>query len=165
METGPNPLPYYAGLLVWVIKAIAQYDHRILKTRVGNLNDSHLLLSACMLAWRMGAVSNLSLPQGQLHMDADGSVWIEDHRVADLTGLSQKLLACLFENEGQVVNNRSIITAYGEKNFENEINLEQRVRQEISRLRQEIEPDPAHPRYILTVRGKGYRLNPAGKTK
>jgi DNA-binding response OmpR family regulator len=28
----------------------------------------------------------------------------------------------------------------------------------IMKLRQKVEPDPAHPRYILTVRGKGYRL-------
>jgi len=25
-------------------------------------------------------------------------------------------------------------------------------------LRQKIEPDPANPRYLVTVRGRGYRL-------
>ena len=28
----------------------------------------------------------------------------------------------------------------------------------IAKLRRKIEPDPAHPRYLLTVRGAGYRL-------
>jgi DNA-binding response OmpR family regulator len=28
----------------------------------------------------------------------------------------------------------------------------------IGKLRQKIEPEPAHPRYILTVRGVGYRF-------
>ena len=28
----------------------------------------------------------------------------------------------------------------------------------VMKLRQKVEPDPARPRYILTVRGKGYRL-------
>ena len=35
---------------------------------------------------------------------------------------------------------------------------DQVVDQRIYRLRQEIEPDPAHPRYILTVHGIGYRF-------
>ena len=28
----------------------------------------------------------------------------------------------------------------------------------INRIREKIEPDPSHPRYLLTVRGLGYRL-------
>jgi DNA-binding response OmpR family regulator len=28
----------------------------------------------------------------------------------------------------------------------------------IQRLRRKIEPDPAHPRYLLTVRGVGYKF-------
>jgi DNA-binding response OmpR family regulator len=28
----------------------------------------------------------------------------------------------------------------------------------VKNLRRKLEPDPAHPRYILTVRGVGYRL-------
>ena len=30
----------------------------------------------------------------------------------------------------------------------------------IGRLRQKVEPDPAHPRYVVTVAGLGYRLDP-----
>jgi DNA-binding response OmpR family regulator len=30
----------------------------------------------------------------------------------------------------------------------------------IKNLRHKLEPEPAHPHYILTVRGVGYRLNP-----
>jgi len=37
---------------------------------------------------------------------------------------------------------------------------ERTVDAHIKNLRRKIEPDPAHPRYILTVRGIGYRMNP-----
>jgi two-component system response regulator RegX3 len=33
------------------------------------------------------------------------------------------------------------------------------VRGLVSRLRRKIEPDPSQPRYLITVRGLGYRLN------
>jgi two-component system phosphate regulon response regulator OmpR len=32
----------------------------------------------------------------------------------------------------------------------------------VARLRRKIEPDPAHPVYIRTVRGAGYLFNPQG---
>jgi len=32
----------------------------------------------------------------------------------------------------------------------------------VTRLRRKIEPDPAHPVYVRTVRGEGYLFNPAG---
>lgn len=33
-----------------------------------------------------------------------------------------------------------------------------RIEKLVSRLRTKIEPDPAQPRYLVTVRGRGYRL-------
>jgi DNA-binding response OmpR family regulator len=33
----------------------------------------------------------------------------------------------------------------------------------ITRLRQKVEPEPASPRFITTVRGDGYTFDPAGK--
>jgi DNA-binding response OmpR family regulator len=33
----------------------------------------------------------------------------------------------------------------------------------VGRLRQKIEPDPASPRYIVTVWGAGYRLDPGSR--
>lgn len=37
---------------------------------------------------------------------------------------------------------------------------ERTVDAHIKNLRRKIEPDPGHPRYVLTVRGIGYRINP-----
>jgi DNA-binding response OmpR family regulator len=33
-----------------------------------------------------------------------------------------------------------------------------RIEKLVSRLRQKIEPDPTNPHYLVTVRGRGYRL-------
>jgi len=33
----------------------------------------------------------------------------------------------------------------------------------VTRLRRKIEPDPAHPRYLLTIRGEGYVFMPEGR--
>jgi DNA-binding response OmpR family regulator len=37
---------------------------------------------------------------------------------------------------------------------------ERTVDAHVKNLRQKIEPDPTTPRYVLTVRGAGYRFNP-----
>jgi DNA-binding response OmpR family regulator len=33
-----------------------------------------------------------------------------------------------------------------------------RIEKLVSRLRQKIEADPANPKYLLTIRGRGYKL-------
>jgi two-component system response regulator RegX3 len=33
-----------------------------------------------------------------------------------------------------------------------------RIEKLVSRLRQKLEPDIANPRYVLTIRGRGYKL-------
>ena len=33
-----------------------------------------------------------------------------------------------------------------------------RIEKLVSRLRQKLEPDAANPRYVITVRGRGYKL-------
>jgi two-component system response regulator RegX3 len=105
---------------------------------------------------------DVSLPGGPLRLDDDGRVWLGDRRVAVLTGLHLKLLQYLIEQAGKAVSPRLIVeSVYGEKY--NSKDQDQSVRQEISRLREKIEPDQGQPRYIVTVREKGYRLHIDGR--
>ena len=163
-ETGPDLLPYYAGLLAWAVEAMARYDPGVLSTQADKLRRAHLLLAASMIAEQLETgINRPPMLGGQLRLD-DGIVWIGDRRVTTLTGLRLKLLECLYEKSDQIVSNRIIVeNAYGEKYDSIDRNQSQRIRQEIRRLREEIEPNLNRPHYILTERGRGYRLNLSGE--
>jgi DNA-binding response OmpR family regulator len=162
VETGSNPIPYYGGLLVWTVEAIANYDPGVWSTQAERLRGAHLLLTACILAERLGIVVDTSPASGPLRLDENGRVWLGEKRVASLIGLHLKLLQCLSEQAGKVVSPRVIVEkVYGEK-YSNK-DRDQSIRQEILRLREKIEPDPSQPRYIITEREKGYRLQVSGE--
>jgi DNA-binding response OmpR family regulator len=165
-ETGPDLIPYYAGLLAWIIGVISQYDPGILSTQADKLRSAHLLLAACMLSKRLSTI--IDIPSlngnGELRLDDEGRVWIGERYVTTLSGLRLKLFGCLYEYAGQSVSNRMIIEkVYGELFNPRDRDQNQRIRQEIRRIREEIEPKPDQPRYILTVREKGYRLQISGE--
>ena len=62
----------------------------------------------------------------------------------------------LLENRGRVITRDELLLKVWEYPV---AGLQTRtVDNYVMKLRQKIEPDPARPRYILTVRGKGYRL-------
>jgi DNA-binding response OmpR family regulator len=62
----------------------------------------------------------------------------------------------LVENKGRVVSRDELLMKVWEYPV---AGIQTRtVDNYIMKLRQKVEPDPARPRYILTVRGKGYRL-------
>jgi DNA-binding winged helix-turn-helix (wHTH) protein len=166
-ETGFNPLPYQAGLLAWVVKAMTNYTPGSLLTQADKLRGAHLLLAAAMISESLTKISPSPLPAGgALRLDKENRVWIGDRMVTTLSGSRLKLLNCLYEQSGKAVNNRIITeTVYDEKYDPLKDGQNQRIRQEIRRLREEIEPDPDRPRYILTVRENGYRLQPKGESE
>lgn len=66
-----------------------------------------------------------------------------------------EVLKTLAESAGQVVTSEQILSAvWGPRGVAHEDYLRLAIR----RLRSKLEGDPAHPRYILTERGVGYRL-------
>ena len=72
-----------------------------------------------------------------------------------LTATEQRLLFYLAENSGRVLTNEQILETVWGAEYVNEADY---VKLYIWRLRQKIEKDPRHPRYILTERGIGYRF-------
>jgi DNA-binding response OmpR family regulator len=66
-----------------------------------------------------------------------------------------RLLYHLVENAGWVVPHETLLAKVWGYEYQEEV---QYLRLYVTYLRQKIEPDPSHPRYILTERGVGYRF-------
>ncbi len=66
-----------------------------------------------------------------------------------------RLLYHLIENAGWVVPHETLLSKVWGYEYRDEVHY---LRLYITYLRQKIEPDPAHPRYIFTERGVGYRF-------
>jgi DNA-binding response OmpR family regulator len=166
-ETGPDPLPYYAGLLAWAVGAMARYDPAAFYTQAEQMRGAHLLLAAAMLAGRLAETFSAppSRPGGVLRLDEDGTLWNGADRIGDLWGQELALLRLLFERPGQILSRQTIVEAVFDEPYQaGDEHLESRINSLVRRLRIKIEPDPNHPRYVLTAKGKGYRLQAGGKT-
>ena len=76
-----------------------------------------------------------------------------------MTQLEMKLLQYFVENEGRVIPRSELLeNVWGVPG-----NLNTRAPDQfIRRLRKTFEPDPAHPRHLLTIRDAGYRFVAAG---
>jgi two-component system, OmpR family, KDP operon response regulator KdpE len=76
-----------------------------------------------------------------------------------LRGQTYNLLLGLYERAGRLCTRREIIEQIlGQKYDETDSSQISRLNTAIRRLREKIEYDPDHPRYLLTETGGGYRL-------
>jgi len=123
----------------------------------------YLLLRARLLAClRRGADSRPMAPvrlaktEALLMADPDRRlVFVSDGRSVQLTPREFDLLQYLLRNRGRVLTPEAILANVWGPEYSGEETL---VKQFIHRLRMKIEPDPANPEYIVTIRGSGYAL-------
>jgi DNA-binding response OmpR family regulator len=83
-------------------------------------------------------------------------------RVAPTTPLEYKLLALFTQRPGRVLTRRVLIDQVWGKET---MITERVVDNQIASLRKKIEPSPAEPRFLKSVRGIGYRFDLAGMTE
>jgi DNA-binding response OmpR family regulator len=98
------------------------------------------------------------IPSGVWVDEDAGDVWIEREPVPPLTELEFKLLALLHRRLDKVTDKYEIVTTVWGVDYIDEVD-DARIEKLVSRLRSKIEPDPGEPRYIITVRGRGYKLS------
>lgn len=94
-------------------------------------------------------------------VDVDaGEAWVDGERVPALTDLEYRLLLLLYGRLGKICDKYQIVVAVWGQDYIDEVD-DARVEKLISRLRGKVERDPANPKYLVTVRGRGYKLTAA----
>jgi two-component system response regulator RegX3 len=74
-----------------------------------------------------------------------------------LTNLEYRLLLLLYGRLGKIVTKYDVVEAVWGEDYIDEVD-DARIEKLVSRLRQKLEPDAANPHYVITVRGRGYKL-------
>jgi two-component system alkaline phosphatase synthesis response regulator PhoP len=101
-----------------------------------------------------GPVSR-TLSAGDITLDVDKRQAIVCGQPVELTPSEFDLLAALVESPGRVFSRMQLLDrlqGYAYQGYERTIDTH------VKNLRQKIEQDPRHPRYILTIYGLGYKL-------
>jgi two-component system KDP operon response regulator KdpE len=93
---------------------------------------------------------------GHLLIDLDAHLVQYDGRPIHLTPHEFDLLACMVRHVGKTLTPDFLLSQVWGLDMPGKAN--QYIKTYIRYLRRKIEPDPEHPRYILTERGLGYRL-------
>lgn len=98
-----------------------------------------------------------ALTFGALSIDTEANLVTIDGKTIELTRAEYRLLCLLAKNAGMVVTRERILDELWDQagDFVDDNTLSVYVR----RLREKIESDPAHPDYLVTIRGFGYKWN------
>lgn len=95
-------------------------------------------------------------PGVRLDVEA-GEVRVDGRAVEQLTNLEYRLLLLLYGHLNKICDKYQVVEAVWGEDYIDEV-YDSAIDKLVSRLRHKIEPDPANPRFIVTVRGRGYKL-------
>jgi DNA-binding response OmpR family regulator len=95
---------------------------------------------------------------GEIEVDLEGLLVRRAGRVVALTPTEFRLLRYLVAHPGRPTSRQALIAAVW--GYDSEIGYDRTVDVHVRHLRQKLEEDPAHPRYLVTVRGVGYKFEP-----
>lgn len=115
------------------------------------------LLARVRAVLRRGGVPRATrVVSGNLEIDTEARRVIVSGHTITLTPIEYTLLAELAANIGRVLTTRLLLQRVWGTQYRDETDY---VKGVIRRLRVKLEPDPAHPRYIITEPHVGYRLS------
>lgn len=104
---------------------------------------------------RAGNSAPKTLTVGALTLDTAAMQLYKDGRPIPLTPTEYKILAQLMGAPGRIFTKVQLYEGIAGEYFESNDNT---MMVHISKLREKIEDDPKNPRYIVTIRGLGYKI-------
>jgi hypothetical protein len=126
--------------------------------RLGLVDEDGCIFGAAFTSFvRRQREGQGDLPSG-IWLDVDaGDVYINGHRAPTLTELEYSLLRVLYERKDKLCDKYLLVERVWGEEYIDEVD-DARIEKLVSRLRAKIEKDSTNPRYLITVRGRGYRL-------
>jgi DNA-binding response OmpR family regulator len=119
-------------------------------------NPRELLARVRAVLRRGGPETPARFQSGGLDIDFAAREVLVDGNRQTLTAHEYELLCALARNAGRVLTRDQLLEQM--KGDQADEAFDRSIDVHVSRLRQKIEADPRHPRYVKTVRGAGYLL-------
>ena len=95
---------------------------------------------------------------GGVFIEVDSErVWIDGKEIEGLTDLEYRLLLFFYGRIDHVCDKYTIVESVWGEDYIDKVD-DARIEKLVSRVRAKIEPDATHPRYLISVRGRGYKL-------
>lgn len=101
-------------------------------------------------------VSDTRLESGPVVMDVDRHIVVVNGTEVKLPLKEFELLEMLLRNAGRVLTRTQLIDRIWGSNYVGDTKT---LDVHVKRIRSKIEPDPANPQYLVTVRGLGYKFS------
>jgi len=121
--------------------------------------SSRELVARVRAVLRRGAEPDVLVPAtveaGPVRMDVERHVVTVDHRAVAMPLKEFELLEILLRNAGRVLTRMQLIDRVWGSDYVGDTKT---LDVHVKRLRSKIEPDPAAPRHLVTVRGLGYKF-------
>ncbi len=112
---------------------------------------------------RRKALARRGVPRG-VWVDTDaGEVWVDGVPVPTLTELEYRLLLLLYGRLDKICDKYQLVEAVWGQEYIDEVD-DARIEKLVSRLRTKLEDHPDAARYLITVRGRGYKLSSVPET-
>ena len=123
--------------------------------------SSRELVARVRAVLRRGAEPEALVPMtveaGPVRMDVERHVVTVNHRPVTMPLKEFELLEILLRNAGRVLTRMQLIDRVWGSDYVGDTKT---LDVHVKRLRSKIEPDPAQPRHLVTVRGLGYKFEP-----